>query len=109
MLAYHHIVNDRVGGVAIEVTDSVTQARGDAAGAVVVDTEATVDATLRGFGTIAVQVNYARGVAAANARVTIQNGGIYASGQTDTNGVITFNAAVGTYEVTARVLGYDRL
>ena len=91
----------RAGGVAIDVTDPVTQARGEAAGAVVVDSEATVDATLRGFGTIAVQVNYARGVAATNARVTIQNGSITSSGQSDTNGLITFNAAVGTYSVTA--------
>jgi Carboxypeptidase regulatory-like domain len=91
----------RAGNVAIDVTDPVTQARGEAAGAVVVDAEATVDATLRGFGTIAVQVNYARGVAATNSRVTIQNGSIYTSGQTDTNGLITFNAAVGTYSVTA--------
>ncbi len=91
----------RAGDVAIEVTDPVTQARGDAAGAVVVDTEATVNATLLGFGAITVHVNYARGAPATNSRVTIQNGSIYATGQTDTNGVLTFNAAVGTYDVVA--------
>lgn len=93
----------RVGGVAVEVKDRLSQAIGRGTSVVVVDVETTLDITLGAFGTLAVQVNFARGSPAGITQVyyesTVNTDSGY--GETDSNGRVNFNVAVGSYRVSA--------
>jgi len=91
----------RVGDIEMRVRDSVSGATGEGVATVAVDSESTLDITLRGFGTLNIQVNYARGVPATQSSVSYQSGSIFGSASSDTNGRVSANVSVGTYSVRA--------
>ncbi|UXI68193.1 carboxypeptidase regulatory-like domain-containing protein [Tahibacter amnicola] len=87
-----------LGPHRVVARDAISHAEGWADASVSVDVDTPANITLRGFGAITVNVQYARGGAAAGAPVYVPG---YGTARTDTNGVARFQVAQGTYEITA--------
>ena len=85
----------------MDAYDPTSGAAGSATGAVAVDEESVVDVTLRGFGTINLQVAFARGVPAPNAYVEY-GGDRGGSVRTDSGGHASLSLPVGHYTFLGR-------
>ncbi|MBK8286633.1 MAG: carboxypeptidase regulatory-like domain-containing protein [Ahniella sp.] len=94
----YRLVDVPLGNFQVRAEDESSNAQGNGQATVVVDGESIVDITLRPFGLLRVQVNYARGIAAGNASVSVAP---FASGLADTNGRINLQAPEGTHIVRA--------
>jgi len=87
-----------LGSYIVRAEDDSSNAYGSGEATVSVDVESVADVTLRPFGQVRVQVNYARGIAAGGSRVHLGN---LATGIADTNGRINLQAPEGTHTITA--------
>lgn len=97
----YRFLDVKLGNTRLSAYDEVSRAGAEATVEVTVDNESVMDMTLRGFGTLQVQVNYARGVPASNARV-LYTGLRSGRGDTDTVGKASFSVPVSTYQLQAR-------
>lgn len=95
----YRFVDVRLGAARIEAYDAVSKAGADASVAVGAGVETPLDLVLKGFGTINVQVNYARGAAAPAASVSHD---LNTWRATDTAGQSSYSLQVGTYQFRAR-------
>ncbi|UXI70673.1 carboxypeptidase-like regulatory domain-containing protein [Tahibacter amnicola] len=89
-----------VGQHGLHARDVVSGAQGLANATVTVDIETEQDIVLLGFGTLDVQVNYARGTPAGNSQVFVA-GIVQDVKNADSNGVASFQLPVGQYHVVA--------
>ncbi|SHG67376.1 carboxypeptidase regulatory-like domain-containing protein [Massilia sp. CF038] len=96
---YYRFSDARVGSLQVSAYDEVSRAGGDAAVSVAAEQESVANISLKGFGTIAVQVNFARGAPAPAALVKID---VRADVLTDTSGRVSYSVPVGTYRIRAR-------
>jgi hypothetical protein len=88
----------RLGATRIEAYDAVSKAGAVATAQVTADAEIPLDLALKGFGTINVQVNYARGAPAPAAPVSYD---LNIWRATDTAGQLSYSLQVGTYQFRA--------
>jgi hypothetical protein len=96
----YRFVDIRVGLIRVDARDSVTGAIASASGEVSVDQEVVKDITLKGFGTINVQVNFARGTPTPDAFFSY-SGETYGAKTADAAGKANLNVAVGNYTFVA--------
>ncbi|WP_133822062.1 carboxypeptidase-like regulatory domain-containing protein, partial [Tahibacter aquaticus] len=87
-----------LGEHRITATDAISQATAEAMVTVTTDGVARRDLTLAAFGQIQVSVEFARGAPAGGAVVLLNEG---APVSADSNGVVRFPVAAGTYRVEA--------
>lgn len=93
-----------VGTYSVTITDPRTDARSTSTVTVTQDQVTTHNVSVIGTGSLQLQVNYARGVAAANANVYLTSpsvGSERLAGRTDNLGRLTVLIPVGTYSLRA--------
>jgi hypothetical protein len=96
----YRFVDVPVGEVRVDGKDPTSGALGSGTGTVTVNQESTVDFSLKGFGTVNVQINFARGIPAPDASF-FYNGDKYGSGTADAAGKANASVPVGNYMFTA--------
>lgn len=90
-----------LGGAEVRARDAITGAQGQATTSVSVDIESPLDLAIAPFGGITLQVKFARGVNASNARVICTGSSNCTGGQTDSNGQLNIPVPAGTYTIRA--------
>ena len=97
----YRFIDVPLGGAEVRARDSITGAQGQASTSVSVDIESPLDLAIAPFGGIALQVKFARGVNASNARVICVATPSCTGGQTDSNGQLNIPVPAGTYTIRA--------
>jgi hypothetical protein len=90
----------KLGSTSIAAFDEVSKAEGSVVTVVAADTESTADIQLKGFGTINVYVNFARGIPAPGAPVQLEFNNTIRK-ITDAAGLASFSLPIDTYKFVA--------